>query len=879
MKKRVRVYRPGGQTNKPTHEDIVNYVSQEMSADDYDGDTDAIKDDLVNAGIPEDAADEYISNVSDDLGLNETEESIEEKERLAAEQEQAALDEEQALLAQQEAAEEERKARLAAMYDTNIDMSTTEDTAEDEEVLFAKFGGSKPNKRSFIKQYTKFAKMAQGGDTPTPGADDVLNGREAHVNNFLGAVKNTANDAILRQQAEAQYNAIYGTPQIGAYQDGGIHQEEIDPENPLHHLSTYGADTRHIFSDDMYTQNDVAALEQFGGNTGQGLYKFIGGGDNESADLDYQDADLDYNQYQKGGFRMPKRTGRQYVQAVNSPYYTATGERAEAPNLAGRLATSVNVTDRGLFGRPKAFTINYGNPNTAGSNATPQIKMPTEEQAKKLDAQYAAQERRGNRQPVADWMMRSGIPGVKQLGARMTKSGMIPEIPVGTQPTSSTAAPASDMPYYPPMSARAQRREARDDARLNRFLGNTEGVDVFNDPKEIAKLKQNNPSYVPLGESAPNTDLPIPKNSYLDPSVTASLNAGKNNPEVKAKAKLEDKKEEAKIINKEEEKINTLINPQLQADKVQAAIDNNTVGGLNRKALNYDYANDPGAKAFQNKYPSFSDGSDGRNEEFWTQQQPQGANQYSPEKAAKMRAMGLNPDIYGHHYLYQHPDKFKEYGGLVDYTEYAYGGDISVPELHKYQMDGQVAFNPNDNNMNISNLQGFFDKAPTKDVTGNPIDATVPESMQPDNINIDPNQANSPSVTDQPDNFSQDYLVKKDWNKIGQDVSAIGQGLGYGLKAGLDIADKIKARKQENQMLVDTTSAESNYGISNQDNRGDYDPNSGKFRPNETGFKSRYGGGIYAMGGNTMDEDEDVQYMTQEEIDDFIANGGELEYL
>jgi hypothetical protein len=42
---------------------------------------------------------------------------------------------------------------------------------------------------------------------------------------------------------------------------------------------------------------------------------------------------------------------------------------------------------------------------------------------------------------------------------------------------------------------------------------------------------------------------------------------------------------------------------------------------------------------------------------------------------------------------------------------------------------------------------------------------------------------------------------------------------------------------------------------------------------------SKYGGGVYATGGNIEDEDEDTQYMTQEEIDDFLANGGELEYL
>jgi len=100
------------------------------------------------------------------------------------------------------------------------------------------------------------------------------------------------------------------------------------------------------------------------------------------------------------------------------------------------------------------------------------------------------------------------------------------------------------------------------------------------------------------------------------------------------------------------------------------------------------------------------------------------------------------------------------------------------------------------------------------------------------------------------------------------------------VNAGLDIFDQVTANRQQNQMLEDITSAESNYGISNEDNRGDYDPNSGLFRPDQMGFNgvARYGG-VYANGGSTEDEDEDVQYMTQEEIDDFIANGGELEYL
>jgi hypothetical protein len=744
MKKRVRVYKAGGESNQPTQEQIVSYISQRMSADDFDGDTNALKAELRQAGIDNAMADNYIAYVSENLDLEDN----------------SQLDEEAQVVEDQA-----RKQQQAAMYNTDIDMSTTQDTPEDEE-SYMRQGGTNLSKRSFIKQYTKFAKMAQGGDTPSPGADDVLNGREAHVKGFLGAVKNTAQEATLREEAENQYNSAYGAPQVGAFQEGGIHQEETDFENPLHHLSTYGTDTRHIFSDDMYTQNDVAAMEQFGGNTGQGLYKFIGGGDNESADEEYQDADIDFNQeqYQMGGFRMPRRSGSQYTQAVNSPYYTATGERAAAPDLVNRQVSSVDVTKRGIFGRPKAYTVNYGNPS---STVKPTFTMPTEDQAKVIDAKNAAggknnyvlskkladqmpnEQSSGNNQPVANWMMKSGIPGIKQWGAHMTKSGVIPETPMGTENVNSTTtAPTQpgNEPYYPPMDARSQKREARDDAKLNRFLGNN-NVDNFNDPEEIKRVQQKIPSYKSFDDS----------------------------------------------------------NNEYAANSDQADV----------------------AKAIQ-------------------------------DLQSQSRTM-------------------RRLGGPIDYTEYAYGGDIAVPDLYRAQAGTQVAFDPNKNNTSFSNLQSSFTGTPTKDVAGTPIQPTVPESMQPKNITIDPNQPNRESVLDQPDNVSQDFVSKKDWNKIGDDF-ALGKAA---VEGALDQVDQINARKQENQLLANTTSAEANYGISNADNRGNYDPNSGLFRPDQMGSNAvvKYGGGIYATGGNTEDEDEDTQYMTQEEIDDFIANGGELEYL
>jgi hypothetical protein len=606
-------------------------------------------------------------------------------------------------------------------------------------MTYAKQGGTSLSKRSFIKQYTKFAKMAQGGDTPNPGPDDVLNGREAHVNGFLGAVKNTANDAVLRQEAEAQYNAVYGTPQIGAYQEGGIPQEEVDFENPLHHLSTYGADTRHIFSDNMYTENDVAAMEQFGGNTGQGLYRFIGGGDNESAYEMYQDSDIDFNQeeYQMGGFRMPKRSGRQYTQAVGSPYYTATGEAANPVDLANRKVTSVDVTKRGIFGRPKAYTVNYDGTTSTAPAVNP-ATTPTGEYT-------PPNEFTGKRQPIANWMMRTGIPGVRGLGAKMIESKQLPDNDVQK-----------------------------------------------NDPDEIARVKKIYPDYTPFGQQEEHVEK-----KYFKPSV-----------------------------------------------------------------LNY-------AK------PSVM------------------------ENAAQIEAANAIKD------LQSQSRTMREFGGPVDYTEYAYGGDISVPELYRAQAGMETnTFDPNANPLDL-NKKDY--KGDTVDFTGKVIkkrganfsigngsmDLKVPGTIDKNYTN--PLTSEKPAITagsdgkyvDNTENdlsvdaktkqgTSEDYQVKKNWDKTRDNFN---MGM-MAVNAGLDIADQVKARRQENQMLANTTAAETNYGISNQDDRGDYDPNSGLFRPDQMGFNgvARYGG-IYATGGSTEDEDEDVQYMTQEEIDDFIANGGELEYL
>ena len=63
MKKRVRIYKAGGQSDAVSQEDIYKYIADTMSAEDYDGDTDAISEKLAQAGIDSDTAEEVIEKL------------------------------------------------------------------------------------------------------------------------------------------------------------------------------------------------------------------------------------------------------------------------------------------------------------------------------------------------------------------------------------------------------------------------------------------------------------------------------------------------------------------------------------------------------------------------------------------------------------------------------------------------------------------------------------------------------------------------------------------------------------------------------------------------------------------------------------------------
>ena len=105
------------------------------------------------------------------------------------------------------------------------------------------------------------------------------------------------------------------------------------------------------------------------------------------------------------------------------------------------------------------------------------------------------------------------------------------------------------------------------------------------------------------------------------------------------------------------------------------------------------------------------------------------------------------------------------------------------------------------------------------------------------------------------------------------------------VRGGLNRLDKWQNRGKENTMIRENTGVENIYSEQTPQFRGDwvdYGSQLGQYRFNDMGQNrssfSSYGqkGGFMQTGGYA--EDEEV-YMTDEEIADFIANGGEIEYL
>jgi hypothetical protein len=221
--------------------------------------------------------------------------------------------------------------------------------------------------------------------------------------------------------------------------------------------------------------------------------------------------------------------------------------------------------------------------------------------------------------------------------------------------------------------------------------------------------------------------------------------------------------------------------------------------------------------------------------------------------------------------LARDPELFKKYGdgpkaqtGVqtpITYTNNPAFAGMSDVDL--------VSLNPGIEGLENSTLTSFMNtNTPTRD-----------QSKDPEEMIIDPNQIGrqqaEKTFSGTPGDTSIDFKTKNKYDK-----EAIMNVANAGIRGVTGMIDRARNKKSEAKMY-DNLTADNLYASDPSKDRGDYDTNTGLFRMDEQGQQwnsrsKKYGGNIYQDGGMV---EGDEMFMTDAEIQEFLANGGDLEFI
>jgi hypothetical protein len=165
----------------------------------------------------------------------------------------------------------------------------------------------------------------------------------------------------------------------------------------------------------------------------------------------------------------------------------------------------------------------------------------------------------------------------------------------------------------------------------------------------------------------------------------------------------------------------------------------------------------------------------------------------------------------------------------------------------------------------------------------NPLTGEKPGVIKDKSGNLQINQEDPTFYGDQ---YAVDVENKRNKGKLtfGKNNTGVSEARLQTFNTGVDIADSVRrgieTKNAENEMY-ENLSSNNLYASKATTDRGDYDANTGLFRPDEQGAmresrSKQYGGDVYQDGGYV---EGDEVFMTDEEIQEFLANGGDLEFI
>ena len=365
----------GNMQTGPSDDELIN-VAMSMI-----GEQDASPDDVLNAfvknGIQPDKANQVIGLVVQHIN-NETELG---NAQVADSDNRAELEEEEMLKQEEANRIAEEDARRKQMYQEMYADQGSANYSDDDQVamdMLMKYGGM-PNKKSFVKNVMSLTKKQMGGDSNASNSvDDKSFGRkESGLDAFVKAAQNSANNALMKKDAETMYSNLQSY-----FQDGGDVESGIADFDPYHNLAHYSDTFEHAMPN--YETDIVQA--QFGGmRPGQQrrmqrrVNRMIG-----------QVPAAMYNSRQT---MFPQGINIMTMPMMGPQGYSmpARGVYQGGPQLA-----NIDVRKVGLFGKPKEYTITfaqeaYYNPQLR-QNVIRQEEVNQEETVKEIAEEQKATE-------------------------------------------------------------------------------------------------------------------------------------------------------------------------------------------------------------------------------------------------------------------------------------------------------------------------------------------------------------------------------------------------------------------------------------------------------------------------------------------------------
>lgn len=230
--------------------------------------------------------------------------------------------------------------------------------------------------------------------------------------------------------------------------------------------------------------------------------------------------------------------------------------------------------------------------------------------------------------------------------------------------------------------------------------------------------------------------------------------------------------------------------------------------------------------------------------------------------------------------MYTPPPMMRKGGRLPMAFEGLENTPVSYSSNPAFEGQKEVDFTVNtagNTNLQPSSFWSNFEPAP---VPGAPIQQPEQMNIQPENVE-EYQATKSTTAPKMPDPITGKTLVQV--NRQREDIRTVDPEAGLNMfnsaaNFGLGLAGRKEQRDQERQMYEQNFNPMKLYGTKARRDRGDWEVNQGSYRFDQQG-SNRLGRSKQFGGPMTDPNEEDVTYMTDEQIQEFMAAGGEIEFL